>query len=104
MLADIGLDISSFSLMRWASRLLPAALFALASQREERTESLQLNCDIVPLIVIRPMTGNLTRFLGLPFHVERDFGSTALHNNLNFENLLNVNVELFVTRKFDAGI
>ena len=43
--------------MRCDSRLLPAALFALASQREERTVSLQLNCDIVPLIVIRPMTG-----------------------------------------------
>ena len=34
--------------------------------------------------------GNLTRFLGLPFHVEKDFESAALHNNLNFEDLLNV--------------
>ena len=29
--------------------------------------------------------GNLTRFLGLPLHVEKDFESAALHNNLNFE-------------------
>ena len=36
---------------------MPAVLFALAFQRVERTESLQLNCAIVPLIVIRPLTG-----------------------------------------------
>lgn len=34
--------------------------------------------------------GNLTRFLGLPFHVEKDFESAALHNNLNFVDELNV--------------
>ena len=34
--------------------------------------------------------GNLTRFLGLPFHVEKDFESAALHDNLNFVDLLNV--------------
>ena len=37
-----------------------------------------------------PHDGNLTRFLGLPFHIEKDFESAALHNNLNFEDLLNV--------------
>ena len=34
--------------------------------------------------------GNLTRFFGLPFHIEKDFESAALHNNLNFEDWLNV--------------
>ena len=34
--------------------------------------------------------GNLTRFLGLPLHIEKDFESAALHNNLNFVDGLNV--------------
>ena len=34
--------------------------------------------------------GNLTRFLRLPFYVEKDFESAALHDNLNFVDLLNV--------------
>ena len=34
--------------------------------------------------------GNLTRFLGLPFYIEKDFESAALHNNLNFVDGLNV--------------
>ena len=34
--------------------------------------------------------GNLTRFLRLPFYVEKDFESAALHNNLNFVDGLNV--------------
>ena len=34
--------------------------------------------------------GNLTRFLGLPLHIEKDFESAALHDNLNFVVLLNV--------------
>ena len=34
--------------------------------------------------------GNLTRFLGLPFHIEKDFERAALHNNLNLLDGLNV--------------
>ena len=34
--------------------------------------------------------GNLTMFFRLPFHVEKDFESAALHDNLNFVVLLNV--------------
>ena len=34
--------------------------------------------------------GNLTRFLRLPFYVEKDFERAALHNNLNFLDGLNV--------------
>ena len=34
--------------------------------------------------------GNLTRFLRLPFYVEKDFERAALHNNLNFVDGLNV--------------
>ena len=34
--------------------------------------------------------GKLTRFFGLPFHIEKDFESAALHNNLNFVDGLNV--------------
>lgn len=34
--------------------------------------------------------GNLPRFLGLPFYIEKDFERAALHDNLNFVVLLNV--------------
>jgi len=51
LLADIGFDI--FLLL--VDALFEAFTRGLASQRPERTESLQLNCDIVPLIVIRPI-------------------------------------------------
>ena len=34
--------------------------------------------------------GNLTMFFRLPFHIEKDFESAALHDNLNFVDLLNV--------------
>ena len=34
--------------------------------------------------------GNLTVFFRLPFHIEKDFERAALHDNLNFEGLLNV--------------
>ena len=57
LFADIGFDVLQLFIEALGFEALPAALFALASQREERTVSLQLNCDIVPLIVIRPITG-----------------------------------------------
>lgn len=59
LLADIGFDVSSFSLMRWATILLPAALLALVSHSLGEIDSLQLNCEIVPLMVMRPMIGAL---------------------------------------------
>ena len=34
--------------------------------------------------------GNLTVFFRLPFYIEKDFESAALHNNLNFVDGLNV--------------
>ena len=83
--------------MRCDSRLLPEALLALVSQGEERMVSLQLNCDIVPLMVTAH-DGNLTRFLGLPFHVEKDFESAAFHDNLNFEDWLNVKSSYLLRR------
>ena len=39
--------------------LLPEALLALVSHNLGETDSLQLNCEIVPLMVMRPMTGAL---------------------------------------------
>jgi len=52
LFADIGFNI--FLLLVDALRF-ETFIRGLASQRPERTESLQLNCDIVPLIVIRPI-------------------------------------------------
>ena len=34
--------------------------------------------------------GNLPRFLGLPFYIEKDFECAALHNNLNLLDGVNV--------------
>ena len=42
--------------------------------------------------------GNLTRFLGLPFHIEKDFESAAFHDNLNFEDWLNVKSSYLLRR------
>ena len=63
---------------------------ALVSQSEARTESLQLNRDIVPLIVIPNHNGDLTVFFRQPSYVEKDLESAALHDNSNIEGLSNV--------------
>ena len=47
--------------------------------------------------------GNLTRFLGLPFHIEKDFESAAFHDNLNFEDLLNVKSSYLLRGKAAQG-
>ena len=39
--------------------LLPEALLALVSHNLGEIDSLQLNCEIVPLMVIRPIMGAL---------------------------------------------
>ena len=57
LLADIGLDILQLLVDALRFETFARGLVGLASQRVERTVSLQLNCDIVPLMVIRPMTG-----------------------------------------------
>lgn len=45
--------------LRWATMLLPDALLALVSHSLGGTDSLQLNCEMVPLMVMRPMMGAL---------------------------------------------
>ena len=57
LLADIGLDIFQLLVDALRFETFARGLVGLASQRVERTVSLQLNCDIVPLMVIRPIMG-----------------------------------------------
>ena len=76
---------------RWASRLSFAGSFICFGIPESRTNG-EFAAELRHRTVDRDTThdGNLTRFLGLPLHIEKDFESAALHNNLNFEDLLNV--------------
>ena len=90
LLADIGLDIFQFFIETLSFEALTGSLVRLgipkrgpngefAAELRHRT----VDCDAAH-------NGNLTRFLGLPLHIEKDFESAALHYNLNFEGLLNV--------------
>ena len=90
LLADIGLDIFQFFIETLSFEALTGSLVRLgipkggangefAAELRHRT----INRDTAH-------NGNLTRFFGLPFHIEKDFESAALHDNLNFVVLLNV--------------
>lgn len=48
------------------------------------TDILQLNCEMVPLMVIRPHDGRLAVLFGLSFQIEQDFKGTFCHNSKNF--------------------
>ena len=90
LFADIGFDI--------LQRLVDALRFEASACRlvrfgiPERRANGEFAAELRHRAVDRdtPHNGNLTRFFGLPFHIEKDFESTALHNNLNFEDWLNV--------------
>lgn len=49
------LIFSGFSLICRAATLLPAALLAFVSQSAGETDNLELNSEVVPLIVMRPI-------------------------------------------------
>ena len=76
---------------RWASRLSFAGSFICFGIPESRTNG-EFAAELRHRTVDRDTThdGNLTMFFRLPFHVEKDFESAALHDNLNFVVLLNV--------------
>ena len=90
MLADIGLDI--FQLFVDALRFEAFAGSLVRFGIPESGTNGEFAAELRHRAVDRNTAhnGNLTRFLRLPFHIEKDFESTALHNNLNFEDWLNV--------------
>lgn len=90
MFADIGLDIfqlfvDALGFEAFTGRFICFGIPKAGPNGEFAAELRHraVDCDTAH-------DGNLPRFLGLPFHIEKDFESAALHNNLNFEDLLNV--------------
>ena len=90
LLADIGFDIFQLFIDALGFEALTGSLVRLGIP-EGRTNG-EFAAELRHRAVDRNTAhnGNLTRFLGLPFYIEKDFESTALHDNLNFEGLLNV--------------
>ena len=90
LLADIGLDIFQFFIETLSFEALTGSLVRLGIP-EGRTNG-EFAAELRHRAVDRNTAhnGNLTRFLGLPFYIEKDFERAALHDNLNFEGLLNV--------------
>ena len=78
------LMFSSFSLMRWATTLLPDALLALVSHSLGAMDNFTTelgNCSV---------DGNTSHnrgfavLLGLSFQIEQDLKSASCHNSKNF--------------------
>ena len=90
LFADIGLDI--FQLFVDALRFEAFAGGLVSLGIPERRTNGEFAAELRHRTINRDTThdGNLTVFFRLPFHVEKDFESAALHVNLNFEGLLNV--------------
>ena len=90
LLADIGLDVFQLLVETLGFETFTGSLVRLGIPKG-RTDG-EFAAELRHRAVDRDTThnGNLTRFLGLPFHVEKDFESAALHDNLNFVDLLNV--------------
>jgi len=90
LFADIGFDVLQLFIEALGFEAFTCRLVCFGVS-EGRTNG-EFTAELRYRAVDRNTThnGNLTRFLGLPFHVEKDFESAALHNNLNFEDLLNV--------------
>ena len=87
---DIGLDIFQFLVDALRFEAFAGGFVRLGIPKR-RTNG-EFATELRHRTVDRDTThdGNLTRFFGLPFHIEKDFESAALHNNLNFEDWLNV--------------
>ena len=90
LLADIGLDIFQFFIETLSFEALTGSLVRLGIPKGGANG--EFAAELRHRTINRDTThdGNLTMFFRLPFHVEKDFESTALHDNLNFEGLLNV--------------
>ena len=90
LLADIGLDVLQLFVDALGFETLTGSLVSLGIP--ERRPNGELTTELRHRTVDGDTThdGNLTRFLGLPFYIEKDFERTALHDNLNFEDWLNV--------------
>ena len=85
LLADIGFDVLQLFVdaLRFEASACGFVRFGIPERRTNRELAAELRHRAVDRNTAH--NGNLTRFLGLPFHVEKDFESAALHNNLNFE-------------------
>ena len=90
LLADIGLDIFQFFIETLSFEALTGSLVRLGIPKGRTDGEFAAELRHRTVDGNTAHNGNLTRFLGLPFHVEKDFESAALHDNLNFEGLLNV--------------
>ena len=90
LLADIGLDVLQLFIETLSFEALTGSLVRLGIPKGRTDGEFAAELRHRTVDGNTAHNGNLTRFLGLPFHVEKDFESTALHNNLNFEDLLNV--------------
>ena len=90
LLADIGLDIFQFFIETLSFEALTGSLVRLGIPKGGANG--EFAAELRHRTINRDTThdGNLTMFFRLPFHVEKDFESAALHDNLNFEDWLNV--------------
>ena len=90
LLADIGLDIFQFFIETLSFEALTGSLVRLGIPKGGANG--EFAAELRHRTINRDTThdGNLTMFFRLPFHVEKDFESAALHDNLNFVDLLNV--------------
>ena len=90
LLADVGFDVLQLFIEALGFEAFTCRLVCFGVP-EGRTNG-EFTAELRHCTVDRNTAhnGNLTRFLGLPFHIEKDFESAALHNNLNFEDWLNV--------------
>ena len=90
LLADIGLDVLQLFIETLSFEALTGSLVRLGIPKGGANG--EFAAELRHRTINRDTThdGNLTVFFRLPFHVEKDFESAALHDNLNFVDLLNV--------------
>jgi hypothetical protein len=90
LFADIGFDVLQLFIEALGFEALTGSLVRLGIPKGGANG--EFTAELRYRAVDRNTThdGNLTRFLRLPFHIEKDFERAALHDNLNFEDLLNV--------------
>ena len=84
LLADIGLDVLQLFIETLSFEALTGSLVRLGIPKGGANGEFAAELRHRAVDGDTAHNGNLTRFLGLPFHIEKDFESAALHNNLNF--------------------
>ena len=90
LLADIGLDIFQFFIETLSFEALTGSLVRLGIPKSRTDGEFAAELRHRAVDGDTAHDGNLTVFFRLPFHIEKDFERAALHDNLNFEGLLNV--------------